>query len=94
MLISLGPHLEYGALVRLKPLSSVSPQAQNVLTAFDRALIRLVAQGLPDRTMADRLGIEEDQVRSSLISIFRKLALAGLLEQLLYIDRETEQIAC
>jgi DNA-binding NarL/FixJ family response regulator len=94
MLTSPRPHLEYGALLSLKPVSSVSPQAQNLLTAFDRALIRLVAQGLPDRTMADRLGIEEDQVRSSLISIFRKLAFAGLLEQLLYIDNEAEQIAC
>jgi DNA-binding NarL/FixJ family response regulator len=94
MLSNLGLHLEYGAWVSLKPVSTLSPEAQNLLTSFDRALIRLVAQGLPDRIMADRLGIQEDQVRSSLISIFRKLAFAGLLEQLLYIDNETEPIAC
>ena len=94
MLSNLGLHLEYGAWVSLKPVSTLSPETKNLLTSFDRALIRLVAQGLPDQTMADRLGIEEDQVRSSLISIFRKLAFAGLLEQLLYIANEAEQIAC
>jgi len=94
MLFELGSHLEHGALVSLKPAASVFPEAQNLLTAFDRALIRLVAQGLPDRVMAQRLGVDEDQVRASLVSIFRKLALAGLLEQLLYLDNETEQIAC
>jgi DNA-binding NarL/FixJ family response regulator len=94
MLPELGLHLEPGALVSLKPAASVSPEAQTLLTAFDRAMIRLVAQGLPDRVMAQRLGVDEDQVRSSLVSIFRKLALAGLLEQLLYLDNETEQIAC
>lgn len=94
MLSELRPHLDLGALVSLKPVAGVSLEAQNSLTAFDRALIRLVAQGLPDRVMAQRLGVEEDQVRSSLVSIFRKLALTGLLEQLLYADNETEQIAC
>jgi DNA-binding NarL/FixJ family response regulator len=94
MLPALHFHADDGAWVRLKPVSSLPPEAQNVLTAFDRALIRLVAQGIPDRVMAHRLGISEDQVRSSLINIFRKLALAGLLDQLLYNDTETEQIAC
>ena len=90
------PHfsIDDGAWVRLKPVSSLSPEAQNMLTASDRALIRLVAQGIPDRVMAQRLGISEDQVRSSLVNIFRKLALAGLLDQLLYNDSETQQIAC
>jgi|KBSMisStaDraftv2_1062788.scaffolds.fasta_scaffold1232093_2 DNA-binding NarL/FixJ family response regulator len=90
------PHfrIDDGAWVRLKPVSSLSPEAQNMLTAADRALIRLVAQGIPDRVMAQRLGITEDQVRSSLVNIFRKLALAGLLDQLLYNDSETQQIAC
>ena len=94
MLAELGSHLRLGALVSLKPASSVSPEAQNVLTSFDRALIRLVAQGVPDREMAQRLGVNEDTVRTSLVSIFRKLAMTGLLEELLYTDHETEQIAC
>lgn len=94
MLSELPLHLEPGALVRLRTAATLSSEARNLLTAFDRALIRLVAQGLPDRVMAQRLGVHEDQVRSSLLSIFRKLALAGLLEQLLYSDNETDRIAC
>ena len=94
MLPELGRYLEYGALVSLKPAARVFPEAPNLLTAFDRALVRLVAQGIPDRVMAQRLGVNEEQIRSSLVSIFRKLALAGLLDQLLYSDNETERIAC
>lgn len=94
MLAELDSHLQLGALVTLKPAAGVSPETQNVLTAFDRALIRLVAQGVPDRVMAQRLDVGEDKVRASLVSIFRKLAVNGLLEELLYSDQEAGQIAC
>ena len=94
MLPELFLQLENGGLVRSKPVSSVFSGAETVLTASDRALIRLVAQGLPDRVLADRLGISEGEVCNALLSIFRKLALTGLLDQLLYSNNETEQIAC
>jgi DNA-binding NarL/FixJ family response regulator len=83
-----------GALLNLNPAHSAPASAENLLTAFDRALIRLVTQGLPDRDMAQRLGIAEDQVREALLIIFRKLAMAGLLEQLLYTETKTDRIAC
>ncbi|HZQ71050.1 MAG TPA: hypothetical protein VFA68_21170 [Terriglobales bacterium] len=84
----------HGAGVSWKLPGRLSASASDPLTAFDRALVRLVAQGLPDRVIAQRLALEEDQFRDALINIFRKLALAGLLDQLLYTNNETDQIAC
>lgn len=71
-----------------------SVTTEDLLDASDRALARLVAQGLPDRVIAQRLGMNEDQVRDALVNVFRKLAVAGLLDQLLFSDAGTDRIAC
>ena len=85
--------LECLPLARVKSVPGLSP-AQPLLSAFDRALIRLVSQGVPDRVMAQRLAISEADLKAALLSVFRKLAEAGLLDQLLFSEYETEQIAC
>lgn len=56
----------------------------NPLLPDELAMVRMVAQGVPEMAMARRLGINETQVRDRLLVIFRKLAVAGLLDQLVY----------
>jgi DNA-binding CsgD family transcriptional regulator len=48
-------------------------------------MVQLVAMGIADRQIAGRLGLTESQVRDHLLIIFKKLAVAGLLDQLLYV---------
>ena len=55
-----------------------------VLESWERDIARMVAQGLPDRTIARSLGISDSDVKERLVVIFRKLAMAGLLDQLIY----------
>lgn len=80
---------------RLKPSSDLMemviqfplPSEDNelLLQPDERTMARFVAMGVPDRQIAGRLGLSEDQVRDQLLVIFKKLAVAGLLDQLLYI---------
>lgn len=58
------------------------------LQSEERTLVRLVARGIPDRQIAQHLGLSEIQVRDQLLTIFRKLAVAGLLDQLVYNGEE------
>jgi DNA-binding NarL/FixJ family response regulator len=60
-----------------------------VLQTAERAMVRLVAMGVPDREIALQLDLTESQVRDQLLVIFKKLAVAGLLDQLLYVGGET-----
>ena len=62
---------------------------QWLLSSLERSMAQLVAEGLPDRAIAQRLGMNESQVRDQLLVIFRKLAVAGLLDQLLYVGDAT-----
>jgi DNA-binding NarL/FixJ family response regulator len=56
-----------------------------VLGGGERRMVQLIALGVPDREIAQELGVSESQVRDQLLVIFKKLAVAGLLDQLLYI---------
>lgn len=59
-----------------------------ILAAGERTMVQLVALGMPDREIAQRLGLTDVEVRDQLLVIFKKLAVAGLLDQLLYIGEE------
>ena len=59
-----------------------------LLAAGERTMVRFVALGMPDREIAQRLGMTDVQVRDQLLVIFKKLAVAGLLDQLLYTGEE------
>jgi DNA-binding NarL/FixJ family response regulator len=64
-------------------------EEEMLLQPGDRIMVQLVAQGVPDREIARHLGLSESQVRDQLVVIFKKLAVAGLLDQLLYVGEET-----
>jgi DNA-binding NarL/FixJ family response regulator len=59
-----------------------------LLQSGERTLVQLVARGIPDRQIAQQLGLSEIQVRDQLLTIFRKLAVAGMLDQLVYNGEE------
>jgi len=60
-----------------------------LLHGMERAMVRLVALGVADRQIAEDLGLTEVEVRDQLLIIFKKLAMAGLLDQLLYVGDQS-----
>lgn len=65
------------------------PQAARIalLTERERAVIRLVCAGLPNKAIGFQMSISETTVRHHLTSIFSKLGLASRVELVLYAYR-------
>jgi DNA-binding NarL/FixJ family response regulator len=84
---------ELAVTVSIKELGIQLPDATGhedwLLSSPERTMVQLVAKGLPDRVIAQQLDVSESQVREQLLVIFRKLAVAGLLDQLLYVGGKT-----
>jgi len=66
------------------------PEAAKIasLTEREREVIALIAEGLRNKQVADRLSISEITVRHHLTSIFRKLGVSDRLELALYAHRQ------
>jgi len=60
-----------------------SRQATETLTPRELEIVRMVAQGLRNRTIAERLSISEGTVKVHLHNIYEKLAVGGRLELVL-----------
>src|SRR5919197_2687226 len=69
--------------------SSTDPEALKIaaLTAREREVVDLVAQGLKNQAIANRLCISEATVRHHLTSIFAKLGVVDRLELTVYVYR-------
>jgi DNA-binding NarL/FixJ family response regulator len=70
------------------PLPLSGEDDERLLQPGQRTMVRLVAMGVPDRRIAEQMGLTEAQVRDQLLVIFKKLAVAGLLDQLLYVGED------
>lgn len=75
-------------MAMVTPLYPPGSDEELLLQSEERAMVRLVAMGVADRQIAQRMGLDESQVRDRLLVIFKKLAVAGLLDQLLYTGDE------
>jgi RNA polymerase sigma factor (sigma-70 family) len=58
-------------------------QAAETLTPREIEIVRMVAQGLRNRTIAERLSISEGTVKVHLHNIYEKLGVGGRLELVL-----------
>jgi DNA-binding NarL/FixJ family response regulator len=72
------------ALRRLLAREQRAAQVGRLLSAREREIVRLVASGLANRAIGEKLGIGEGTVKAHLHSIFEKLDLTGRIELLLY----------
>jgi NarL family two-component system response regulator LiaR len=66
----------------------VLPLAENPLSEREVQVLRLVAQGLSNRDIADRLVVSERTVRAHVSNILSKLHLANRTQAALYAIRE------
>jgi DNA-binding NarL/FixJ family response regulator len=63
----------------------------NLLAARETQVANLVAEGLPNREIALKLGISEHTVSNYLFRIYNKLGISGRVDLVLYILKRREQ---
>jgi DNA-binding NarL/FixJ family response regulator len=83
-----GEWLEKGlggrALRRLLSREQRAQQVSALLSAREGEILRLVATGLPNRAIADRLSISEGTVKVHVHNIYEKLNVGGRVELAIY----------
>jgi DNA-binding NarL/FixJ family response regulator len=72
------------ALTQARPLRVVNPDGLNLLSRREEEVMRLVAEGLGNREIADLLVLSEHTVKNYLFHIFDKLGISNRVELVLY----------
>jgi DNA-binding NarL/FixJ family response regulator len=72
------------ALSSAAPLRIVSPQGRTVLTNREKDVVKLVAEGLSNRAIAQELGLTEHTISNYLFRIYEKLGISSRVELVLY----------
>ena len=85
--LSLQPSIAHKVMRELQRSSDLPP-TEDPLTARELEVLRLIAQGLANQEIADRLVISERTVRTHVSNILGKLYLANRTQAALYALRE------
>ena len=72
------------ALAQAQPLRLVNSTGLILLSRREEAVMRLVAEGLGNRQIADQLALSENTVKNYLFHIFDKLGVSNRVELVLY----------
>ena len=63
-------------------------EASRILTPREIEIVRMIAQGLRNRVIAERLSISEGTVKIHLHNVYEKLGIDGRLELMLYAQEK------
>jgi DNA-binding NarL/FixJ family response regulator len=79
-------HMEFivNALMQVPSLRVVDTAGANLLTKREEDLLRLVAEGLGNRDIAQQLNLSENTVKNYMFRIFEKLGISNRVELVLY----------
>lgn len=72
------------ALVHITPLQFNDKSGQPMLTRREEDVVRLVAEGLKNRDIAEKLDVAEHTIRNYVCRIFEKLGVSTRVELILY----------
>ena len=78
------------ALSHLKPLHLNNSEGMPLLTRREEDVVRLVADGLKNREIAQRLKVKEHSIRNYIYRIFEKLGVSSRVELILYVFSHRE----
>jgi DNA-binding NarL/FixJ family response regulator len=78
------------ALSHLKPFHLNNSQGMPLLTRREEDVVRLVADGLKNREIAQRLKVKEHSIRNYIYRIFEKLGVSSRVELILYVFSHRE----
>ncbi|HLI63490.1 MAG TPA: response regulator transcription factor [Terriglobales bacterium] len=67
------------------------PEALSLLTAREETVVRLVAQGMGNREIAQQMGVSVHTIKSHLFHIFEKLGFSNRVELVLYAIAKLNQ---
>lgn len=81
-----------GALTQAKPLRLKSAEGMPLLTRREEQVVHLVADGLKNREIAERLGVKERSVRNYIYQIFDKLGVSSRVELILHVFSQRDSI--
>jgi DNA-binding NarL/FixJ family response regulator len=73
------------ALSHSKPLHLNNSRGTPLLTRREEEVVRLVADGLKNREIAQRLKVKEHSIRNYIYRIFEKLGVSSRVELILYV---------
>jgi DNA-binding NarL/FixJ family response regulator len=76
------------ALQQLTRHGGSGTNPNGALTARELEIVRMIAQGLRNRAIAERLSISEGTVKIHLHNVYEKLGVDGRLELMLHAQRE------
>ena len=74
----------FEALARARPLRVANPDGLSLLGRREEEVMRLVADGLGNREIAEHMGLSEHTVKNYLFHIFDKLGISNRVELVLY----------
>jgi len=73
------------ALTQIKPMHIQNSHGMPLLTRREEEVVRLVADGLKNREIAQRLKVKEHSIRNYIYRIFEKLGVSNRIELTLYV---------
>jgi DNA-binding NarL/FixJ family response regulator len=73
------------ALSQLKPLHLNNSNGMPLLTRREEEVVLLIADGLKNREIAQRLKVKEHSIRNYIYRIFEKLGVSSRVELILYV---------
>ncbi len=79
------------ALTHIEPLHFNNSEGTPLLTRREEDVVRLVADGMKNREIAERLKVSEHSIRNYLYRIFDKLGVSSRVELILYAFNQRDQ---
>lgn len=80
------------AFSRLAPMKVVNSDGLRLLTNREEDVVRLLAEGMQNREIANQLGLSEHTVKNYLFHIFDKLGVSSRVELVLYAVSSTKRM--
>ena len=84
-------HLLLDSLQSAAPIQAASSPGMNLLAKRETQVATLIAEGLPNKAIALRLGISEHTVSNYLFRIYNKLGISNRVELVLHVMKDQEQ---
>jgi DNA-binding NarL/FixJ family response regulator len=80
------------ALTQVKPLHLNNSHGMPLLTRREEDVVRLVADGLKNREIAEQLKVKEHSIRNYIYRIFEKLGVSNRIELTLYVFSHRDKV--
>lgn len=85
-------HFVLEALITANPLRVLDSRGRRLLTKREDEVVNLVAEGMTNREVAQKLDLSEHTVSNYLLRIYEKLGISSRIELVLYVLKQRGQI--